>query len=151
MVTALLQNGLPDAKVVHIRRLQHRRLVRDYETHRDNHIKLTNNGNANETLVWFSTGTSSPSLLLPTNRPPFMPTANTNSTNAPELNLEISHGGVGTLPAPILNPLRGKQGHVARDKFGTLASEHGEKCAQLIVKIARQSVPDQWRMKAEDQ
>ena len=75
-----------------------------------------------------------------------MPTAITNTTNAPELNLEMSHGGVGTLPAPILEPTQENKRHVTREKLGTLASEHKEKCAQLIAKIARQSVPDQWRM-----
>ena len=74
-----------------------------------------------------------------------MPTAITNTTNAPELNLEMSHGGVGTLPAPILEPTRGNKRHVTREKLGTLASEHKEKFAQLIAEIARQSVPDQWR------
>jgi hypothetical protein len=59
-----------------------------------------------------------------------MPTVITNTTNALELNLEMSHGGVGTLPAPILEPTRGNQRHVTREKLGTLASEHKEKCAQ---------------------
>jgi len=63
----------------------------------------------------------------------------------PPMHLEKSHGGVGTLPAPILNPARGNKRHVTREKLGTLASEHKEKCAQLIAEIARQSVPDQWR------
>jgi hypothetical protein len=59
--------------------------------------------------------------------------------------LEMSHGGVGTLPAPILEPTRGNKRHVTREKLGTLASEHKGKCAQLIAEIARQSVPDQWK------
>ena len=80
-----------------------------------------------------------------------MPRANANTTNAQEMKLHMSHGGVGTLPAPILNHQRGNQRHVTREKLGTLASEHGEKCAQLIAEIVRQSVPDQWRMKAKDQ
>ena len=63
----------------------------------------------------------------------------------------MSHGGVGTLPAPILIHPRGNQRHVTREKLGTLASEHGEECNQLIAKVARQSLPHQWGMKAKDQ